>query len=1201
MAKLRKMFTISVMAITVLSMSVVVAPDVSAAASAGDLIKTDAYSTVYYLGEDGKRYGFPNEATFFSWYDDFSGVMTVAQDELESYRVAGMITMRPGTKLVKIQSDPRVYAVEPGGALRWIDSEETAQALYGDAWNTIIVDVPDAFIGNYSVNGVAYGNSTDADIEATALDGSEYPAGAVVQWEGSDDVYYIDTDGMARKFADEAAMSANRYSMDDVIVATSVAMPAMGAEITGADADLTDPVKGSSTSGTQVDTASGLSVALASDTPVSATIIATSNSYNAQAMVPFLKINFTASADGDAKVTSLKLKRTGISSDDDLDGLFLYDNDTRLTDITSFTSNYVTFNNVNGLFEVPAGTTKTITVYGDVAYNAGSGKTIGLTLEEASDVTSNAATVTGSLPLNGNLMSIATVDNLGRLSFTNYSEPSTNNTPITPGDTEQEVWKVQFQSSEQDLSVEKLVFTAVGSIQSDDIQDFALYVNGTKTAEVAAMNSDNEVMFDLKDSPIEISKGSSKTLSLRAKVIGGSTRDFYFSFQNQHDVMVKDSGYNVYIEPYTGGSWSVIKPNEEYYVQAGSLSISKATESPTEQVVVDGTNVTLGVWDFRASGEDIKVKNLNISVDTTGTVKGGLDNAKVYVNDVQVGTTKDLTDANYDGTGDEVNFTFGSTFIVSAGDTAKVKVISDIKTATSTSFSGDETVTVNIEVSTDNCQKMSSLGTLTAPESSVPANQLNVRAASLSVVKYSGYGDQIIVAGTNDVKLGSFVVTAGDSEGVDVNSITVALSSDEAATVTNMYLEDATTGEQIGQTIVTPSTSNIFSTSISLEASGAKVINLKGDVKSGSDAGSWIANIDADGTGKVTGNSVSATAVDIQTITVGTGTLTVSNGSHPASAILLAGSTDNKVAEFTFNAQNEAYTIEKLQLKMNNNFATSTAALKIKYTNAAGTSKTVSGLITSSATQGLATATYTGLDFYVPKNDDAKLEVYVDLAYLSDNGMSGANTPFYLDYDNGFRAVGTSGSVKTSVGLADLNGNTFYNRKTKVTFATQTLTASPAGGTIFKFTVVADSKGNAEIKQLGFTVTTVACSVADMYLYDVDNEVQLTDTAVDADSNGNVKLIVGAVDDDVITVGTTARTFEVRGTVANYSASGDSITVKFKKDSAAVAGTTANTNNGSYYNTWSDRSDNGHTTATSDWTNGYLLKNMDTTQTFTVS
>lgn len=1207
MAKLRKMFTISVMAITVLSMSVVVAPEVNAAASAGDLIKTDAYSTVYYLGEDGKRYGFPNEATFFSWYEDFSGVMTVPQSELEGYRLAGMITMRPGTKLVKIQSDPRVYAVEPGGALRWIDSEETAQALYGDAWNTMIVDVPDAFIGNYTVNGVAYGNSTDSDIEATALEGDAYPAGAVVQWEGSDDVYYINEDGEAQKFADEAAMSANRYSMDDVIVATSVAMPDMGDELASADEDLIDPVKGSSTSGTQAGASSALSVALASDTPASATVISTPTvDKNAQAMVPFLKLNFSASADGAAEVTSLKLKRTGISNDTDLDGLFLYDGDTRLTDSTSLTSNYVTFNNSNGLFEIPAGGTKTITVYGDLYYDASSGKTIGLTLEGASHVTSNAATVSGSFPMNGNLMSTASVSDLGYVTFSSKDTPGAADTSITPGDSEQEVWKFTMQGSEQDLEVEKLVLTAVGSIQSDDLQDFSLYVNSEEVASVAAMNEDNEVTFDLSDSPIEISKGQSKVVSLRAKVTGGSTREFYFSIQNQHDILVKDANYNVYVEPYTGGSWSIQKPTSTYdwKVAAGSLSVSKSTESPTEDVVVDGTNVTLGIFDFRAAGENIKVKNLDVSVDTTGTIKGGLDNAKIYADDVQVGTTKDLTDANYDGTGDEVNFTFGSTFIVPKGETVKVKVIADIKTATSTSFSGDESLTVNIETNADNCQQMSSLGALTAPSSAVPANAVNVNAASLSVTKYTGYGDQTVVAGSNEVKLGSFVVVAGASEGVDVSSVTVTLSADEAATVTNMYLEDAVTGEQLGDVKVTPSTSNIFSVSVDLDASGAKVINLKGDVKSGSNVGTWQAEVDADGTGKVTGNAVAAssgTGTAVQTITVGSGSITASSGSQPASAILLAGSTDNKVASYTFSATNESYTVEKLILKMNNAFATSTANIKIKYQDEAGTTKTASGLLTYVASYPYATATFTGLDIYVPKDSDTDVDVYLDLAYLSQNGASGASTAIIFDYDTEFRAVGTSGTAKTSAGSADITGNTFYNRKTKITFAKQTL-SSVSNGTVpvFRFTVVADSKGNAEIKQLGFQITTTTCDVADMRLYDVDAASYLTDTAVDADGSGYVKLIVGSSvgDNDVITVGTTAKTLEVRGAVSGYSADGDSITSQFKTDTAFVALDSSADLIGSYYNVWSDRSASSHTTVTNDWTNGYLLKDMDSTQAF---
>ncbi|NCQ16453.1 hypothetical protein GW814_02260, partial [Candidatus Falkowbacteria bacterium] len=83
MERFKKIFAAGVIFVTVLSMSVVVAP-AGATASAGDLIKMAGLSSVYYLAADGKRYVFPNEATYFSWYGDFSWVMTIPQSELES-------------------------------------------------------------------------------------------------------------------------------------------------------------------------------------------------------------------------------------------------------------------------------------------------------------------------------------------------------------------------------------------------------------------------------------------------------------------------------------------------------------------------------------------------------------------------------------------------------------------------------------------------------------------------------------------------------------------------------------------------------------------------------------------------------------------------------------------------------------------------------------------------------------------------------------------------------------------------------------------------------------------------------------------------------------------------------------------------------------------------------------------------------------
>ena len=168
------------MGLTVLAMCGLVAPiQTNAAASAGDLIKMDGNSSVYYLGADAKRYVFPNSTTYMSWYTDFSGVITVPAAELQSYVLGGNVTMRPGTKLVKITTDPSVYAVEPNGTLRKIQSEAQAAALYGTNWNKRVVDVPDAFFTNYTVGAALVSGAT--------------PVGSLVKnATGADIFYYVD-------------------------------------------------------------------------------------------------------------------------------------------------------------------------------------------------------------------------------------------------------------------------------------------------------------------------------------------------------------------------------------------------------------------------------------------------------------------------------------------------------------------------------------------------------------------------------------------------------------------------------------------------------------------------------------------------------------------------------------------------------------------------------------------------------------------------------------------------------------------------------------------------------------------------------------------------------------------------------------------------------------------------------------------------
>lgn len=126
-------------------------PLFAAGCASGTLIKGVSNPAVYYCGDDGRRYVFPNEKTYFTWYTDFSSVSTIQDAELASLSIGGNVTYRPGVKLVKITTDPRVYVVSANGALRWIQTEEIARSIYGTNWSTRVDDISDAFFTNYHI------------------------------------------------------------------------------------------------------------------------------------------------------------------------------------------------------------------------------------------------------------------------------------------------------------------------------------------------------------------------------------------------------------------------------------------------------------------------------------------------------------------------------------------------------------------------------------------------------------------------------------------------------------------------------------------------------------------------------------------------------------------------------------------------------------------------------------------------------------------------------------------------------------------------------------------------------------------------------------------------------------------------------------------------------------------------------------------
>ena len=125
----------------------------------GSLVKGSA-PAVYYYAANSKRYVFPDEKTYKTWYSDFSEVTTISDSDLASLPLGGNVTCRPGTRMIKIQTDPKVYAVDRNGIIRWVTSEALAVVLYGSSWNQMINDVSDAFFVNY-YQGSAINSASD--------------------------------------------------------------------------------------------------------------------------------------------------------------------------------------------------------------------------------------------------------------------------------------------------------------------------------------------------------------------------------------------------------------------------------------------------------------------------------------------------------------------------------------------------------------------------------------------------------------------------------------------------------------------------------------------------------------------------------------------------------------------------------------------------------------------------------------------------------------------------------------------------------------------------------------------------------------------------------------------------------------------------------------------------------------------------------
>lgn len=154
---MRKIFSCLLLVLVAAAPMFGLAAPTAQAATINTAIRGQSALTVYWYANDGKRYTFPNANTYFSWFPSFDTVINLTDAELANIPLGNQnVTYRPGAKLVKIVSDPKVYAVSRNGVLRHVTNESVASQLYGQAWNLNVHDVPVEFFTNYTVGSPIY-------------------------------------------------------------------------------------------------------------------------------------------------------------------------------------------------------------------------------------------------------------------------------------------------------------------------------------------------------------------------------------------------------------------------------------------------------------------------------------------------------------------------------------------------------------------------------------------------------------------------------------------------------------------------------------------------------------------------------------------------------------------------------------------------------------------------------------------------------------------------------------------------------------------------------------------------------------------------------------------------------------------------------------------------------------------------------------
>ena len=590
---------------------------------------------------------------------------------------------------------------------------------------------------------------------------------------------------------------------------------------------------------------------------------------------------------GNGTITSLELKRLGVSSNDTIVNAYLYEGATRLTDASSvLTNGTVKFNNalvVNG--------SRTLSVRGDIKTGTG-GQVVGVAV---SGITVSGGTAMPVLGANSGLQTIANAT-MATGNFTT-AMPSPSATSINAGSMNQNLWSNTLSVGTRSVMLKSFTVKMVGSAPANTLANVGLFVNGTKVSS-ATIDANNRFVFNLMSAPVTLNTGS-QLIEVRGDVVAGANRNFYVVLEQATDILVEDSQLPGAFLTVTNSAAQLLNMQAGLVtVNNGTLTISQDTTFNNVTTVVGGsTNAKLASFKVTSYGEDVKVNSLTFTPNFAGLNGGSnnLANVGLYINGGQVASSQTATNAT------SLMFTnLGSNLIATAGTPVIIEIRGDLVTATGTNHTAG-TVQFNLLTGSSNAQGVQSSQLTNTPASS--GQTLTVSSSNLTVSNTTGFAASTKAPNAQQAKIGSFTVQTASAEGVTITNLSVGLDGTllSGNHLTNITVKDGST--VVGTPIGNPTANNNFSANVVVPPSSTKVLEVFADLGSNSAGATTTPTMTVTARGSVSNiTTTPGAATGVMTTAavtvIGVNDITFVPASSPVAQYVIGGTSSLGIATF---------------------------------------------------------------------------------------------------------------------------------------------------------------------------------------------------------------------------------------------------------------------------------------------------------------